>query len=164
MLLILHSYWFQSNDELFKFPVLTSKNFCVFPCAPFATGIGRKLRSTALHCATLVHPVGARGFRTLFSPRCQTAVFFRYAQKRSLRYATFTKQAYAQPAPPSHFGHTINNKQKPPQPQLRRKPQRVTSSWGTPPNPRNTEGGKVAGFFSRNFSQSLTFSLRLAFS
>lgn len=37
---------------------------------------------------------------TLFTPRCQTAIFFRYAQKRSLRFATFTKSPTLSPRPP----------------------------------------------------------------
>ena len=76
------------------------KIFCVSPCALWATGNGQKLRSTALPSLTLGTPKWARGFRSLFSPRCQTAIFFRYAQKRSLRDASFTKLPTLSPRPP----------------------------------------------------------------
>ena len=62
MLPILHSYRFQSNEELFKIPILPSKIFCVLNCAPFATDVGQ--------------PLQFRYAQSLCLLRRQTAIFF----------------------------------------------------------------------------------------
>ena len=72
---------------------------------------------------------------TLFISRHQTAIFFRYAQKRSLRYATFTKSPNAQPAPPTHI--TVVNQAK----------QNVTPS-------RNKIANLLSGFFAHEYFKS----------
>lgn len=96
MLPILHSYRFQSNEELLKIPILTSKIFAL-PIAPPSQLV------SDIHCGRGTLRDANACLATLFISRHQTAIFFRYAQKRSLRYAPFTKSPIAQPAPPTQI-------------------------------------------------------------